>query len=200
MSDQSTLGGLDGGYFAAPVRGVPSGYGEPAWSVPAQVPSGPVPPAPPAARGEAPGWVWVVATVLALTGIAAGWVGMTAVVALNAVSGLGAAADGEGVLLRALLLMLNAAVNLALAYQLLRGWEPARWAVTAICAWWTAYWLWKTSEMGDLTGMAAATPFMGGLGQLGTMLTLGLLMLAGLAAGTAGLLWTSAVGRHLTGR
>lgn len=184
---------MDGGYFAAPVPAQPiGGYGMPSggaggWS------------AAPAPRtgGDVPAWVVVVATVLVLTGAAAGWLGLTMVVTLDAIGAVGA---GEGVLVRALLLLLNAAANLVLAHQLLRGAEQARWLVSGLCGWWVVYWLWKTSQLGELTGSAAASPFGSGLGQVGTMLTLGLLLLSGLAAGTAGLLWTSSAGRHFTGR
>lgn len=187
----------DGGFFAAPLPTASVGSYVPPAAQPTGWGGGPAVPAAPPAAGAVPIWVAAAATVLVLTGAAAGWLGLTLVVTVDAV---GVGVDGEGVLVRALLLLLNAAANVVLAHQLLRGSEAARWLVSALCAWWALYWLWKTSQLSDLTGQLGATPFMGGLGQVGTMLTLGLLLLVSLAGATAGLLWTSAAGRHFTGR
>lgn len=198
-------GGADGGYFAGPVTAVQptGGYDGPAgftsstgYGVPAQPGGGAPPPAPvPTRDGEPPLWVVAAATVLALTGLAAGWFAITVVVALQAV---GAAVDGESVLVRALLLLLNGVANLVIAYQLLRGLAVARLLAAAGCAWWVGYWLWQTSKVSEATGAMAATPFLSGLGQVGTMVTLGLLGLAGLAAATAGVLWHPTAQRHFT--
>lgn len=199
--------GADGGYFAGPVSPVQppggydgpagfssAGYSPPEYGVPAQPGRGSHVPVPVTAGGGAPPlWVVAAATVLVLTGAAAGWLATTAVVALQAVGG---AIDGEGVLVKALLLLLNAVANLAVAYQLLRGSELARWLTAAVCTWWTGYWLWQTSKVSEATGTMAATPFLEGMGQVGTMLTLGLLGLASLAATTAGVLWHPSTRGH----
>jgi hypothetical protein len=203
MSDYAyppATGSADGGYFAAPRPAAPAFPPAQSYGPPPVQAGGSGVGVGAAASGtldDVPAWIVVVATVLALTGLAAGWVGLTMVVTLNAV---GATMDGEGILLRALLLLGNAGLNAWLGYQLLRGWEPARVVVSAVCAWWVVYWLYKSSQMGDLTGAASASAFLGGIGQIGTMITLGLLLLSALAAGTAGLLWTPSAGRHLSGR
>jgi hypothetical protein len=213
MSERGTMtSSPDGGFFASTAAAqtvLPGeGYGTPparpaGWAPPAGptnlASGGGGVPAPSAATGtgEAPAWVVAAATVLALTGLAAGWVGLTIIVALQAV---GVAMDGEGVLIRALLLLANGVANGVLAYQLLRGSAVARWAVAGICGWWLLYWLYRTSQMGELTGSVAASPFFSQIGQIGTMATLGLLLLSGLAAATAGVLWTATANRHFAGR
>ena len=197
MTYPQVSGGLDGGYFAGPVvtqpAYPPAGYGPP----PAQTGGwGGTPAQPPAATSDQPPiWVVAAATVLVLTGAAAAWVGVTVVVAVN---GLGAGMDAEGALVRALLLLVNAALNVALAYQLLRGAAAARLVVAGVCGWWVLYWLYQTSKASEATGSLATAALPVSLGGIGTMVVLGLLGLASLAAATAGVLWTSSAGRHFS--
>lgn len=191
--------GFDGGYFAtatpstfaAPHVGAP-GYG-PTPGVPGG--SDPRPPLPvPGGPTSLPTPVVISAAFLLLAGVGALWSGLTVLVSLNSLP-FAASPVGDSLNLRGWLLLLNGAGNLYLAFQLLRGWNPARVLTTVVCGWWLLYWLYQTSQASRAFGELMGSPF-GNLGGLGFMITLGLLLLAGWAAATAGLLWLPGVSPH----
>lgn len=191
QAQPSVPSGMDG-YFAPAVAAAPvfSAPQQGGWSAPPEVLRRSL-------SAEPPMWVVAAATVLVLTGVAAGWLGLTMLVMVDAV---GIGLREEGVTARALLLLVNAAVNAGLAHQLLRGQEAARWAASGVCGWWLLYWLWKCSQLSDLSGALSASALPSGVGNVGAVLTLGVLLLGALAAGTGGLLWTSGASDHFSRR
>lgn len=150
----------------------------------------------PAPQLGPPPYVVAAVTSLALASVAAAWVALTGLVALNA---FGGTSDGPS-LLKALFLLANAAGNGVLGVWLLQGVAPARALSSLLCGGWTLYWLAQAGKARHALGLVTDSPFGGsGVGQLATMATLGVLLLAGWAAATAALLWAPGNSRHFSG-
>jgi hypothetical protein len=204
QQDNPNVAMADGGYFAAPIPqaapvygyGPLTGSGGPAADSPGRSATDGVPPL-------------VVAAVAALVmaAVAALWLGLTMIVTVHAAESVardvtgGAARSlgGSGFTTRGLLLILNGVANCWLGVQLVRGWSPARVIVTGLCGWWVCYWLYQAARATHAFGQLAGSPFGSfGFGQLAFMATVGILLLAGWAAATAALLWTTGSSRHFS--
>ena len=179
---------FDGGFFST--------Y-QPAPTAPWQ-PETP-PPAATAARlavAGPPPLVVAACAFLVLAGIAALWLGLTIFVVLHGVQGT-SGPEGSAMAVRGAVLLVNGAGDLALPYLLLRGSQSARLGTATMCGAWVLYWLVQTSHVSKAVGSLSSSPFQS-LGGLGTMTTLGLLLLAGWATVTALLLWAPGADDHFT--
>lgn len=192
----STPTGADGGFFAGPPpqQPTPPGYGVPGQFV-AAPPSRQAQTAP---AGPAPFVVGSI-TSLVIAGVAATWVGLSMLTVVSSFGGFGVTGGfgvGGGFGGRGAFLLLNGLLDLGLAYPLLRGVEPARWAATAVCGFWTLYWLYEVTRAAQAFSDIGLAPAGFGFGRLTFMATLGLLLLAVWAAATGALLWLSSATRH----
>ncbi len=190
----------DGGYFAAPLPATPAwsgeGYGTPL-AAGGAVPVGPTS----AAAGPAgvPPFVAAAVAFLLLAAVAAVYTGLSGLVLVQAThTSVGGGAPGDGVVARSLLLLVNGAANLYVAWLLVQGQHLGRILASLVCGGWVCYWLYETSRVSSAFGKVSHSAFgdLVGLGQIGTVATLGLLLLAGWAAVTALLLWMSSASRH----
>jgi hypothetical protein len=171
----------DGGFFAAPIP-TQVGYGPP-----------PTPTAPsPSLPESTPALVIAAVTSLGMAAIAATWLGLSM---LSIVSTVGTG-NAPGLAGRGAFLVINGLVDVWLSYLLLRGVDAARWGVSFVCAWWLAYWLYQDTRATHALSQVGLALDGTSFGGLAVMATLGLLLLAGWAGATAGVLWTSPSSRH----
>ena len=139
-------------------------------------------------------------TSLIISGLMAGWLGLSM---LTVISSFGELAGGgvgydNGLGSRGGFLVVNAIVNLALVYPLLRGTDPARWVASAVCGFWVLYWLYQVTRATQAFSDIGLVPAGFGFGRLSFMAALGLLLLASWPAVTAALLWMSSASRHFS--
>jgi hypothetical protein len=148
----------------------------------------------PAAIAGAPPLVVAAASSLVIAAVAALWLGLTMLVALNAFGG-GAGSGRLG--FDGVFLVANGLADLYLAYQLIRGSDAARWVVSGMCGCWVIYWLYEVSRTNHAFRQLSATPFGStGFRDIALMATFGVLLLAGWAGTTVGLLWMTSTVRH----
>jgi hypothetical protein len=146
----------------------------------------------PVAGGEPPELVVTSCVLLLVAAATAIWVGLT----MFTVSASALGSGGGGITWRGLLVLTNGIGDVALAYFVRRGDNPARIVATVVCAGWALYWLINTSKASDAFGrLSGALP---GLTGVGMMATLGLLLLTAWALVTGGLLWTPQANEHFS--
>lgn len=199
--------GADGGFFAPPRPADPArgqggyGYGP----TPPGLSGGPSSGGPGgghAVTGGVPAFVAAAAAFLVLAGVAALWLGLAGMVVVNAAHvPVGAGTPVDSFVLRGLFLLGNGAADFYLAYQLVRGQQLARILASVVCGWWVLYWIYQASKASSAFGKASAAARewgLPGMGQVGTVATLGLLLLAAWAGVTAWLVWSPSASKHFS--
>lgn len=199
--------GADGGFFAPPRPAEPAwgqgghGYGPtPPASFGGPSSGGPV--GGHAVTGGVPAFVAAAAAFLVLAGVAALWLGLAGMVVINAAHvPVGAGTEVvDSFVLRGLFLLGNGAADFYVAYQLVRGQQLARILASVVCGWWVLYWIYQASQASSAFGKMAASPLASGfgIGQVGTVATLGLLLLSAWAGVTAWLVWSPSASKHFS--
>jgi hypothetical protein len=199
--------GADGGFFAPPRPAEPAwgqggiGYGPtPPGSFGGPSSGGPV--GGRAVTGGVPAFVAAAAAFFVLAGVAALWLGLAGMVVVNAAHvPVGAGTEVDSFVLRGLFLLGNGAVDFYLAYQLVRGQQLAKILASVVCGWWVLYWIYQASQASSAFGKASSAARewgLHGLGQVGTVATLGLLLLAAWAGATAWLVWSPSASKHFS--